>query len=726
LKDELYDFIYRTVFTAVTALFIFFEIYNYSDPGAVSRANVLTVIVVSLSFNALLLLYRKVRFYIFPALFAVGLIFWLAVDKEALNDFFGSVAFSMILIGLAAFVIFLICDRIPVLAAVTAGGVFVFMLVELIMGYNVYPASPALAAFYAMAVLIRVLRNRFRADAPARTRKYITFLLPFLLLYLLLLLAMPKPAEPVSWDWVQRMYETASKRINRLIHRITTQYGVIDSKHFKISFDMDKSLSYDSPDDYGTELFEITPSGSIVGSLYLRGEIFNEFSGGEWHNTLQSSDDHFLTDSLETRKGVENYEELPGNYLLREASIKVRFLDIVSPIVFTPSKPLKFMNLSSDRPTNAVNEHLLFNSNMSYGSEYLITFLQMNIGNEVFTDYMNSPSSMSADSDGLSVYRDYIDTYYRSTPQIRDSVRKWLDAVTAGAGSDYEKLLAVEHALSGFAYNIKTAGLPGYVQSEGDFIDHFILEKQEGYCVHYATVFCLIARYMGYPARVIRGYKTELNVNTPTVVTDHCGHSWPEVYFAGKGWIPFEPTPGMSGDRYDGWAVKSKHENSGQASSEDAAKPTPDIPLPEEDTEYLEEHREKSVSWLLMLAIAGVILLSVLLLLIVRILLKHGRLKRMNAKERYYHEFDMVMYMLSDLGIKRAPDETFEEYAEKSGISLFKKCASVHESFIYGGRIPVEENTVMLTECRSELDRMMREKFGRTYFLHRLKMLIEE
>ncbi|MCR5427424.1 MAG: transglutaminase-like domain-containing protein [Lachnospiraceae bacterium] len=726
MKDELYDFIYRTVFTAVTALFIFFEIYNYSDPGAVSRANVLTVIVVSLSFNALLLLYRKVRFYIFPALFAVALIFWLAVDKEALNDFFGSVAFSMILIGLAAFVIFLICDRIPVLAAVTAGGVFVFMLVELIMGYNVYPASPALAAFYAMAVLIRVLRNRFRADAPARTRKYITFLLPFLLLYLLLLLAMPKPAEPVSWDWVQRMYETASKRINRLIHRITTQYGVIDSNHFKISFDMDKSMSYDSPDDYGTELFEITPHGSMIGSLYLRGEIFNEFSSGEWHNTLQSSEDYFLTDSLETRKGVENYGEMPGNFLLREASIKVRFLDIVSPIVFTPAKPLKFLNVSSDRPTNAVNEHLLFNSNMSYGSDYIITFLQMNIGNDVFTDYMNSSSSAATDRDGLHVYRDYIDTYYRSEPQIRDSVRKWLDAVTAGAGSDYEKLLAVEHALSGFAYNIKTDSLPDYVQNEGDFIDHFILEKQEGYCVHYATVFCLIARYMGYPSRVIRGYKTELNVNTPTVVTDHCGHSWPEVYFAGKGWIPFEPTPGMSGDRYDGWAVKSKHENSGQASAEDTAKPTPDIPLPEEDAEYLEEHREKSVSWLLMLAIAGVILLSILLLLIVRILLKHGRLKRMNAQERYYHEFDMVMYMLSDLGMKRSPDETFEEYAEKSGISLFGKCAAVHESFIYGGRIPTEDHVAALTELRSKLDKMMREKFGRTYFLHRLKMMIEE
>ena len=721
----MYDFIYRTVFTAVTALFIFFEIYNYTDSGAVSRANVLSVIVICISLNALLLLYRKVRFYIFPALFAVGLIFWLAVDKETLSDFPGSTAFSLIIIGLAAFVIFLICDRIPILSVITAGGVFVFMLVELIMGYDVYPASPALAAFYALAVLIRVLRNGFKAAEPARTRKYITFLLPFLLLYLLLLVVMPKPAEPVSWDWVQRMYETASKRINRLIHRITTQYDLIDSKHFKISFDMDKSMNYDSPTDTGTELFEITSSSGIVGSLYLRGEIFNEFSGGEWHNTLQSGEDYFLTDSLETRKGVELYEDLPANYLLREASIKVKFLDITSPIVFTPAKPLKFINISANRSTNTVNEHLMFDANVSFGSEYFITFLQMNIGNDVFTDYMNSPSTAAANEDTLHIYRNYINTYYRSTPAIRDSVRNWLDAVTAGAESDYEKLLALEHALAGLTYNVKTAGLPGYVQSEGDFIDHFILEKQEGYCVHYATVFCLIARYMGYPARVIKGYKTELSGSTPTVVTDHSGHSWPEVYFEGKGWIPFEPTPGMSHERYDGWAVKTKDDKSGHG-GEEAAKPTPDIPLPEEDPEYLEEHREKSVSWLLMLAIAGVILFSLLLLLTVRILLKQSKLKRMNTQERYYHEYDMVMYMLSDLGIKRAPDETFAEYAQKSGISLFEECAAVHEACIYGGRIPTEDNVAVLTEFRSELDRMMRAKFGRTYFLHRLKMLIEE
>ncbi len=723
MKEELRDFIYRTVFTAVTALFIFFEIFNYIDPEAVSRANILSVIFICFAYNALLLLYHKVRFYIFPALLAVGLIIWLAIDKNDLNEFVGGTAFTLLIIGLAAFVIFLLCDRVPLLGLITAGGVFVFMLVELFMGYDVYPASPALAAFYALAVLIKFFRDRLKTKDAERTRKYITFLFPFLLTHLLLLTIMPKPAEPVSWDWVQRMYESASKKINRLIHRITFSYDLIDSGHFKLSFDMDERMNYDNPDDDGIELLEITPNGNIVGSLYLKGEIFNEFSNGEWHNTLQSDEDYFLSDSLDTRRGVQKYDKISGSSLLREASIRVKFLDIVSPIVFTPAKPLSYSNVSTHKKTNAVNEHLLFAENSASGTEYIVSFLQMNIGNSAFTDYMNSPSAVD-DGDGLDGYRDYINTFYRSSPEIRDSVRNWLDTVTADAESDYEKLLAVERALSGFAYNIRTESLPGYVKSEGDFIDHFILEKREGYCVHYATAFCLIARYMGYPSRVIRGYKTKLNTIGSTVVTDDCGHSWPEVYFEGKGWIPFEPTPGMSGERYDGWAVKNGKTKEERPEIETG--PRPEVPLPEEDPEYAEEHREKAISWMLMLAIAGVILFSILMLLLVRILLRHGKMKKMNVQERYFHEYDMVIYMLAELGIKRSPDETYAEFAERSEISLFQKCAAVHEGFIYGRRIPDEENIVMLSECRNELTLLMKEKFGRTYFLHKLKMLIEE
>ncbi len=720
LNEDWYDLIYRTVFTAVIALFIFFEIYNFVDPGVISGGNIFSLIMISLSYSALRLIYRKVRFYIFPALLAVGFLFWLTSDRGSLDEITGGVSFSLLLIGLAAFVIFMICDRVLMLGIAVSAGVFVFMLVEMFKGYEVYRASPALAAFYALSVLTRYLRNGLRAKEQARTRKYIAFLFPFLLSYMLLLAVWPKPEEPVSWNWVRKLYENASRKIDLLIHRLSSDYGVIDAGHFKISFGMDEKMNYDnSGDDDWIELFEVIPDGSISGSLYLKGEIFNEFSGGEWHNTLEDGEDYVAADSLETRLGAGRYKEVPGNYLVKDSTIRVKYRDILSPIIFTPAKTVSFSNISDKKKAQAVNEHLVFDGSASYGYEYAVSFLQINLGNTVFADYMNAPGVI-AEGDGLDGYRDYIRRSYTSTPVVRDSVRKWIGTVTAEAGSDYERLLAVEQALSGFEYNINTKKMPDNVQSEGDFIDNFILEKREGYCVHYATAFCLIARYMGFPSRVVRGYKTEVSGNTPTIVRDECGHSWPEVYFEGKGWIPFEPTPGMGSARYGGWEVKT-----GKIRDKDSAgaRTGNTAPLPEEDEEYA-DGKNGNVSWMLILVTAGVILFSVLLLLTVRIAMKRVELRKMDAQQRYYHEFDMLLRMLAELGIKRGADETFAEFAAGSGIQTFEKCAEIHEGCIYGGRTPTEENTAVLAGCRKELELLMKEKFGRTYFLHWLKLII--
>ena len=86
----------------------------------------------------------------------------------------------------------------------------------------------------------------------------------------------------------------------------------------------------------------------------------------------------------------------------------------------------------------------------------------MNMGSSVFTDYMNTSLSGTGDAEGLAQYRDYIYNSYTSAPVIRDSVSRWLDTVTKDAESDYERLLAVERALSGFTYNARTGKIPVY------------------------------------------------------------------------------------------------------------------------------------------------------------------------------------------------------------------------------------------------------------------------
>ena len=493
-----------------------------------------------------------------------------------------------------------------------------------------YPASPALCLFYILAAVIRFMRNGLKA-APiqkvtdisdendgienekdskhdeksqndnsyanghnisddmsgmdnagkiARTRRYITYLLPFMLAFVLFLLIMPKPERPISWQWVSDIYEYTSEKLDTLFHRISDRFGKEGTVSFKISFLADDKMTYNNHRNDLDELFEITSDGTIFGSLYLKGAVFNEFRNGEWFNTLENAGDYTRIDAFETRLGVENYENTSVNSLLRENKADIHILDISTPVVFAPAKMTTFFDISVKRKTQTVNEYLLFEKNAPYGSEYTVSFLQMNIGNTVFNDYMNSPEEPD-DADEFEIvkrnfqgkyydltyedlleYRKYVENNYTSAPQLQDSVKNWIETILNNAGggeelSGYEKLTALEKALSGFTYDLNVGDLPGYVETEGDFVNYFILEKREGYCVHYATLFCLLARYLGYPARVVQGYKVHAEMKIPATVTNGNGHAWPEVYFKGKGWIPFEPTPGMYEERSSGWAVKS-------------------------------------------------------------------------------------------------------------------------------------------------------------------------
>ncbi len=60
----------------------------------------------------------------------------------------------------------------------------------------------------------------------------------------------------------------------------------------------------------------------------------------------------------------------------------------------------------------------------------------------------------------------------------------------------------------------------------------------------YASVFALMARSLGYPARVVMGFAPEVPEGGGTVtVTGDDVTAWVEVAFEGVGWVPFDPTP---------------------------------------------------------------------------------------------------------------------------------------------------------------------------------------
>jgi hypothetical protein len=59
----------------------------------------------------------------------------------------------------------------------------------------------------------------------------------------------------------------------------------------------------------------------------------------------------------------------------------------------------------------------------------------------------------------------------------------------------------------------------------------------------YATAFALMARHLGYPVRVVMGFKAHTAGKGTTTFTGNDITAWDEVAFQGVGWVPFFPTP---------------------------------------------------------------------------------------------------------------------------------------------------------------------------------------
>lgn len=83
------------------------------------------------------------------------------------------------------------------------------------------------------------------------------------------------------------------------------------------------------------------------------------------------------------------------------------------------------------------------------------------------------------------------------------------------------------------------------VDSTPPLVD-FLLRTKEGYCQQYAGSMALMLRLLGIPSRVAAGFTSGDydERRGEWVVTDRNAHTWVEVYFPGKGWLPFDPTPG--------------------------------------------------------------------------------------------------------------------------------------------------------------------------------------
>jgi hypothetical protein len=138
---------------------------------------------------------------------------------------------------------------------------------------------------------------------------------------------------------------------------------------------------------------------------------------------------------------------------------------------------------------------------------------------------------------------------FTDLPFIPDAVKAKTRDVIADATTPFDKAIAIQRFLRSppFIYDVHVDA-----SDSTDALSDFLLKSHRGFCQQYAAAMAVMARLAGIPSRVAVGFtRGEQGPDGTYVVTTHDAHAWPELYFSGFGWLPFEPTP-----RSDGQALQ--------------------------------------------------------------------------------------------------------------------------------------------------------------------------
>ncbi|HUY74469.1 MAG TPA: transglutaminaseTgpA domain-containing protein [Candidatus Dormibacteraeota bacterium] len=258
---------------------------------------------------------------------------------------------------------------------------------------------------------------------------------------------------------------------------------------------------------------------------YWRGLVFDTYQNGVW------------TASNRSYRELSPY--VPARFLPPEPAHNlgtfVQTFRVLRPLPGVISAAYPIQSLYA--PVSSLRED-------AYGTFYTPSELQPGQTYSVVSYLPNlSPDALRSDEpqngapDGNAAYLAY--------SSLSQRARTLAAKVTGSATNEFDVVMALTTYLQA-SYHY-TLALPP-VPPGTDPVDWFLFDVKTGYCEQFATAETLMLRSLGIPARLATGYSTGDYdpVLDQSVVREHDAHAWVEVWFPSFGWVPVDPTPGVS------------------------------------------------------------------------------------------------------------------------------------------------------------------------------------
>lgn len=347
------------------------------------------------------------------------------------------------------------------------------------------------------------------------------------LLTILLAWSAPTPAAAIPavariWKEVNQPFEKTRNRLDDLLASLQGGVAVVSGELYGNTMNLGQSAQQGD-----TEVFRVRPSELTTTRLYWRVRVYDTYQNGRWSvsesKTIPFSPENEapITASISADRQLEfifNWQTSPSSLLATPGY--PLWLSRSGAIQINPLPEDAYDLLSWSASTLILN-----------GDQYQVRAMLLA---PTVKDMRAAPES----------YPDWVVKRYLQLPDdLPDSIHRLADRLTREYDNNFDKATAITRYLRAeIEYNLEVPPPPVGT----DPIEWFLFTWKSGFCNYYASAEVLLLRAAGIPARMVAGYAPgEYQSGGYYQVKAKDAHAWPEAYFAGIGWVEFEPTASL-------------------------------------------------------------------------------------------------------------------------------------------------------------------------------------
>lgn len=420
---------------------------------------------------------------------------------------------------------------------------------------------------------------------------------------------------------------------------------------------------------------------------YWRGESRSVYTGTEWKDTQGTPSQWGMQEPISMEPLISN-KKLDD----KEVVVKVSFPTPRYSLLFYGGI-LQEINRIEPQPVRFFSSNQEVKVQYASGGQYLSEYEARS-----FIPLVNEAALKATSTN----YPPEVRGYLQLPASLPSRVFQLAEEVTKDHADPYSKAYAIQQYLKysgGYVY--EKLNVP-YLGEGQDFADQFLFETKRGYCDHFSSSMTVMLRTLGIPARYVKGFSTgelvrKSDDSFEVTMRNKNAHSWVEVYFAGYGWVTFEPTPGF---------VHPTKQDREETKEEQEALPASSIipPVAPDRSDRLDGLEETMVestpastgfwNWALLLCTLAIVLIAVVMIKKqneLRFWYLYHKGKRVEHAEGVASLYLSVLEALGSTFSRRKTGESLQEFVVRLSLNQqskedLKQLTDAYERLIYGNR----------------------------------------